>query len=93
MQRVEAIHFWHLQVHERDIRMVRRGIAGSPRDHWMLHLLEVISGLNANQTGDPLAHDWMVVNRQNSNSRSAAAHDLSSCLRLPGNLRENQERL
>src|SRR5271157_104476 len=31
--------------------------------------------LNANETGDPVAHQCMVVNRENSNLRASGAHD------------------
>jgi hypothetical protein len=47
-------------------------------------------GLNANQTGYPLAHDWMVVNGQNSNLRAAGVHELLLDVLA---LRENHELL
>jgi hypothetical protein len=46
--------------------------------------------LNADQTGDPLAHDWVVVNCKNSNLRDAGAHEL---LLHAFALRENHEGL
>ena len=52
--------------------------------------------LNADETGDPFAHDGMVVDRENPNSRAVAGHDASppTCARvLEVNSRDHQERL
>jgi len=46
--------------------------------------------LNANQTGDPLAHNRMVVNDKNSNLRDSGAHEV---VLHAFALRENHERL
>src|SRR5450755_4970138 len=88
-ERIDAVHFRHLQIHQRDIGTVRpellNGLATVGRLAYQNHV-----GLNANQSGDPLAHNWMVVNRKNSNLRDAGAHEL---LLYAFALRENHEGL
>src|SRR5271157_55348 len=93
-QRVKTVHFRHLQVHQRDVRTVRAELLDSlatiGRLAYYSHIL-----LNANQPGDALAHDGMVVDRENSYSRDAGAHDRSPTLSfaLPASSRDNQELL
>ena len=81
-ERVEAIHFRHLQVHQRNVRMVRPelldGFATVGRFTYQNHVR-----LNANQTGDPLAYDGMIVDRKNSNCEMPALMSIpTSCLAL-----------
>jgi hypothetical protein len=52
--------------------------------------------LNPDETGDPFADDWMVVDRENPNGRAGAAHDASLPTRvgvLEGRIRDHQVRL
>ena len=88
-ERIDAVHFRHLQVHQRDIRVVRSELLnGIASVGCLAHQNHI--GLNAYQTGDSLPHDWMVVNRKNSNLRDAGAHEL---LLHAFALRENHELL
>ena len=51
--------------------------------------------LNPHETGDPFAHDWMIVDGENPNRR-AAGHDASpstSAGALAANRRDHHERL
>ena len=74
-ERVEAIHLRHLNVHQRHIRTVRAELldrfppVGSFCDHGHIRL-------NSHETGDPFAHHWMVVDRENANP-GAVGHDAS----------------
>ena len=67
-ERVEAIHLRHLHVHQRHVRTVRAELldrfptVGGFCDHGHIRL-------NPHETGDPFAHQWMVVDRENANSR------------------------
>ena len=52
--------------------------------------------LNSHETGDPLAHEWMVVDREDPNWRAAAAHDvvpLACADAFEANTRDSHERL
>ena len=75
-ERVEAIHLRHLNVHQRHVRPVRAELldrvptVGGVCDHRHIRL-------NPDQTGDPFAHDGMVVDRENPNGRAGVAHDAS----------------
>src|SRR5580704_628788 len=88
-QGVDAAHLRHLQVHKRDVRTVRPELLNGIAPVGCLAHQDHIA-LNANQTGDPLPHNWMVVNRKNSNLRDASAHEL---LLYAFALRENHGRL
>ena len=94
-ERVEAIHLRHLQVHQRHVRTMRAEL---------LDRFATVGGLcdqghirlDPHETGDPFAHEWMVVHRENPNGRAAAAHDASppTCAGdLEANSRDHQERL
>ena len=75
-QRVEAVHLRHLQVHQRDVRPV------SPE---LLDRVAAVGGLchqrhvrlDADEPGDPVANERMIVDRENPNRRAAAGHDTS----------------
>ena len=68
-ERVEAIHLRHLNVHQRHIRTVRAELldrfptVGGFCDHGHIRL-------NSHEAGDPVAHQWMVVDRKNANRAS-----------------------
>src|ERR1700730_4061202 len=72
-ERVNTVHFRHLQIHQRDIGTVSAEL---------LNGLATIGGLsyysdirlNSKQTGDPLPYDRMVVDRENPNLRTAGGH-------------------
>src|SRR5271157_218160 len=70
---VDAIHLWHLQVHQRDVGMERTelldSLAPGGRFSYHNHVR-----LNANETGDPFAHKGMVINCENSNSGCVGLH-------------------
>ena len=94
-ERVEAIHLRHLHVHQRHVRTMRAELldrlatVGGFCDHRHIRL-------DRHETGDPFAHQWMVVDRENPNWRAVAAHDASppaACRRLDGSSRDHQERL
>ena len=93
-ERVEAIHLRHLNVHQRHVRTVRAELldrvatVGGFCDHRHVWL-------NPHETGDPFAHDWMIVDGENPNRR-AAGHDASpstSAGALAANRRDHHERL
>jgi hypothetical protein len=53
-------------------------------------------GLNSHQTGDPLAHEWMVIDRENSNRRATTGQEaspFSSADIMEAESRDHQERL
>ena len=91
-ERIEAVHLRHLQVHQRNVRMVRPelldGLATVGRFTYHHHVR-----LNANQTRYAVANQCMVVNRKNSNLRASGAHDLFHAFALAANFRENHEPL
>src|SRR6185503_11769956 len=93
-ERVEAIHLRHLNIHQRHIRTVRAELldrfatVGGLCDHRHIRL-------NLYETGDPIAHDRMIVHRENPDGRAVAAHDPSppTCrAALNANSRDHQER-
>ncbi len=64
--RVEAAHFGHLQIHQRDIRDMRpkllNGLAAGRRVCNQLHV-----GLGVYQGGDARAHELVIVDGENAN--------------------------
>ena len=62
-QRVDAVHFRHLQVHEGDVRMVSPKLldrlAASGRLSHQRHIR-----LNGEQAGDPFAHQRMIIDHR-----------------------------
>ena len=92
---IEPVHFRHLNVHQRYVWTVRPELLDS---------VTTVGGfcdqrhirLNPNETGDSLSDDWMVVDRENPNSRAVAARHTSPpvvCGRLADDRRDHQERL
>src|SRR5271157_1580712 len=73
-ERIQTVHLRHLQIHQRNVRMVRPelldGLATVGGFTYYGHVR-----LDPNQTGDPFPHEWMVVNCENSNLRASGAHD------------------
>ena len=75
-ERVKAIHLRHLQVHQRHV-----GTMGPE----LLDRLATVRRfcdqrhirLNRQRAGDPLAHQLMVVDRENPNRRTGPGHDAS----------------
>ena len=92
-QRIEAIHLRHLNVHQRHVRTVRAELLdGFPTvgrfcDHGHIRL-------NPHETGDPFAHDWMVVDDENPNGElptsRCVSFDVSGV--LEATRRDHQER-
>ncbi len=48
--------------------------------------------LNSKQTGDALAHDWVIIDGENPNLRDRATHDRSQIHALPASFCDSQER-
>src|SRR5208337_2430556 len=81
-ERIEAVHLRHLQVHQRNVRMVRPelldGLATVGRLTYHHHVR-----LNANQPRYAIANQCMVVNCKDSNLRAGGTHAYFMPLRLP----------
>ena len=91
-ERVEAIHLRHLNVHQRHIRAVHAELLDRFStirrfgDHGHIRL-------NFHQTGDPLAHEWMVIDRENPNRRAASLKThLLRCTAGGRTVRQKQQR-
>ena len=92
MSASSAVHFRHLQVHQRDVRTMRPELLDRlPAVGRFAH--QVISGWMLDETGDALADDGMVIDRENSNVQVLALMTrlLDHAFTLSGKLSDNQE--